>query len=48
MAVVLSIEQYSQMCQSKTSLVEFFRQAPLVEANFDLTRDRNMPRGVTL
>ena len=41
--VVLSLEQYEELTlerdQPKTTLIEFFRNSPLVSADLDLERD---------
>jgi prevent-host-death family protein len=47
-AVVLSIEEYHRLARPKTSLVEFLRSSPLVEAEIDLKRPRDYGREVEL
>jgi prevent-host-death family protein len=46
--VVLSKDEYSKLQQSRSSLLEFFRESPLVGAELDLARDRSRPRDVDL
>ncbi|GMR11368.1 MAG: hypothetical protein BMS9Abin28_2199 [Anaerolineae bacterium] len=46
--VVLSKDDYSKLQQSRSSLLEFFRESPLVGAKLDLARDRSRPRDVEL
>jgi len=42
--VILSSDEYAKLKQSQSSLLEFFRQSPLVGVALDLERDRSMPR----
>lgn len=46
--VVLSKAEYNRLKKSKTSLVEFFRQSPLVGIDLDLERDQSLPRDIDL
>ncbi len=46
--VVLSKAEYNRLKKSKTSLVEFFRQSPLVGIELDLERDQSLPRDIDL
>jgi prevent-host-death family protein len=46
--VVLSKDEYSRLQQSRSSLLEFFRESPMVGAELDLARDRSKPRDVDL
>jgi len=46
--VVVSHEEYSKLLKSQSSLLEFFRQSPLVGAELDLERDRSFPRETQL
>jgi len=46
--VVLSKDEYSRLRQSRSSLLEFFRESPLVGAELDLARDRSKPRDIDL
>ena len=46
--VVLSKEAYSKLKLSQESLVDFFRQSPLVGVELDLARDRSLPRDIEL
>lgn len=47
-AVVLSKAEYNRLKKSKTGLVEFFRQSPLVGIELDLERDQSLPRDIGL
>jgi antitoxin Phd len=47
-AVILSKEEYLRLIKTQSSLVNFFRQSPLVGVNLDLERDGTMPRDVEL
>ncbi len=42
--VVISSDEYSELKKSLPSLLEFFRQSPLVGVELDLERDRSLPR----
>jgi prevent-host-death family protein len=46
--VILSKADYVRLVKSKTSLLEFFRQSPLVGIELDLQRDQSKPRDVDL
>ncbi len=46
--VVLSKEEYNRLKKARTSLVEFFRQSPLVGVELELERDPSLPRAVDL
>jgi prevent-host-death family protein len=46
--VVLSKAEYNRLLKSQTSLLEFFRQSPLVGIELDLERDPSLPRDVDL
>jgi antitoxin Phd len=46
--MVLSKEDYQKLEKSKTSLLEFFRQSPLVGAKLDLSRGQSLPREIDL
>ena len=46
--VILSKADYSKLQQSRSSLLEFFRESPLVGAELDLARDRSRLRDVDL
>jgi len=46
--VILSKAEYNQLKKSQTSLVEFFRQSPLVGIDLDLERDTSLPRDINL
>ncbi len=47
-AVILSSEEYAKLQKSRLSLIEFFRQSPLVGVELDLERDRSLPRELDL
>jgi antitoxin Phd len=42
--VVLSIKDYRAITKPKTSLVQFFRNSPLVDADLDLERNKDATR----
>lgn len=44
--VILSVEEYTQLQKSKSNLLEFFRNSPLVGVELDLERDKSYPRDV--
>lgn len=46
--VVLSAEDYRNLEQPKTSLVEFFQRSPLSKVEIDLKRDKSPTRSVEL
>ena len=46
--VVLSKAEYNRLKKSQVSLVEFFRQSPLVGIQLDLERDQSLPREFNL
>jgi prevent-host-death family protein len=46
--VIISREEYGRLKKSQSSLLEFFRQSPLVGVELDLERDQNLPRDVEL
>ncbi len=46
--VIISKEEYGRLKKSQSSLLEFFRQSPLVGVELDLERDRTYPRDVEL
>ena len=46
--VVLSKAEYNRLKKSQLSLVEFFRQSPLVGIQLDLERDQSLPREFNL
>jgi antitoxin Phd len=46
--VVLSKAEYNRLQKSQTSLLEFFRQSPLVGIELDTARDQSMPRELDL
>jgi len=47
-AVVVSTKDYQKFGRRKGSLVEFFRQSPLVGVDLDLTRSRDTGRKIRL
>ncbi len=46
--VVLSKAEYNRLKKSQGSLVDFFRQSPLVGVELDLERDQSLPRDIHL
>jgi prevent-host-death family protein len=46
--IILSKAEYNRLVKSQTSLLEFFRQSPLVGIELELERDSSMPRDVDL
>ena len=46
--VILSKAEYNRLIKSQTSLVEFFRQSPLVGVDLDLERDASLLRDINL
>jgi prevent-host-death family protein len=46
--VIVSNDEYKKLLKSQSSLLEFFRQSPLVGVELDLERDRSFPRETQL
>ena len=46
--VILSKSEYNRLLKSQTSLLDFFRQSPLVGIELDLERDQSLPRDINL
>ena len=46
--VILSKAEYNRLVKSQISLLEFFRQSPLVGIELELERDLSLPRDVDL
>jgi prevent-host-death family protein len=46
--VILSKADYNRLRKSQSSLLEFFRQSPLVGVELDLERDQSLPRDIDL
>ena len=46
--VILSKAEYNRLLKSQTSLLDFFRQSPLVGIDLDLERDQSLPRDIDL
>ena len=46
--VIVSNEEYQKLLKSQSSLLEFFRQSPLVGVELDLERDQSLPRDIQL
>ena len=42
--VIVSSQAYRKTLKTQTSLVDFFRQSPLLGIELDLARDRSFPR----
>ena len=47
-AVVLSVEDYRDLTEKETTLVEFLQQSPLRGVELDLRRTKDLPRDVDL
>jgi antitoxin Phd len=43
LVVIISKDEYNRLRKSHTSLLEFFRQSPLVGVELDLERDQILP-----
>ncbi len=46
--VILSKADYNRLIKSQNSLLDFFRQSPLVGVELDLERDQSLPRDIHL
>ncbi|TWI74160.1 prevent-host-death family protein [Desulfobotulus alkaliphilus] len=46
--VVLSVEEYKSLTKPKTSLVQFFKNSPLADADIDLSRSKDISRDIDL
>jgi len=46
--VVLSYKEYEAMTKPKNSLVNFFRDSPLADAELDILRNNDFPREIEL
>ena len=46
--VVLSFEEYTKMTKPKTDLVKFLRESPLAEVALEITRNKDVPRDISL
>ncbi len=46
--VIVSKAEYNRLLKSQASLLEFFRQSPLVGVELDLERDKSLPRNIDL
>ena len=46
--IVLSVQDFKKLKQSKTTLVEFFRNSPLATVRLDIDRDKSYSRKVSL
>ncbi len=46
--IVLSIKDFKKLKQSKTTLVEFFRNSPLTTVKLDTERDKSKSREIAL
>lgn len=44
--IVVSKQEFARLKRRHPSLLEFFRESPLVGVRLDLERDRRLPRGV--
>ena len=46
--VVLSFEDYKKITKSKTDLVTFLRNSPLMGEELDVSRNKDLPRDIDL
>jgi prevent-host-death family protein len=46
--VILSFEDYKKITKPQTDLVAFFRNSPLMDAELDISRNKDLPRQVDL
>ena len=46
--VILSFEEYKKITKPKTDLVTFLRNSPLMEADLDISRNKELPRDIEL
>jgi len=46
--VILSFEDYKKMTRPKTDLLTFLRASPLMGAELDISRSRELPRDIEL
>jgi prevent-host-death family protein len=46
--VVLSIEDFKKLVRPKTGLYRFLQESPLAGLDLDITRDKKLPRDVSL
>ena len=46
--VVLSMEDYQKIARPNANLVEFFQESPLTGVRLKISRDKSLPRNVTL
>jgi antitoxin Phd len=47
-AVILSTDEYKRLKKSKSGLLEFFRESPLVGVDLEIERDQSYPRDTQL
>lgn len=46
--VVLSFEEYTRITKPKKDLVKFLRESPLTEVTVEITRNKDIPREISL
>jgi prevent-host-death family protein len=46
--VVISFEEYKRIMKPQTDLVTFLRNSPLANIELEVTRDKGLPRDITL
>ncbi len=46
--VVMSADDYRKMNRPNTTLLEFMQKSPLSGIDIDISRDKNVPRGVEM
>lgn len=47
-AVIISKKDFDKIAKPKTSLLEFFKNAPFPEIDLDIERSRSLPREIDL
>jgi prevent-host-death family protein len=47
-AVLMSKKRYDQLLRKESSLLEFFKKAPLPDVNINIKRSKDLPRDVAL
>jgi len=46
--VVLSFDEYTKITKPKSDLVKFLKESPLAEAALEITRNKDVPRDISL
>lgn len=47
-AVLISKKRYDQLMRQESSLLDFFRKAPLPDVDIDIKRNKDLPRDVAI